>query len=131
MSASPVATSVDYEPTGAEDFINVVRLRGRISGEPLEVQLPSGDKLVTFRLVVPRAPVTRRAADSERRLPTIDTIDCVAKTAALRRKLLATSRDPAVDVTGTLRRRFYRGPGGLGSRYEVELTSLSRCPSSV
>lgn len=92
---------------------NQVVLTGRISGEPQERELPSGDRVVTFRLVVPRDEGG------------VDTIDCSAWTAVLRRKALAMV-DADAHVIGELRRRFWQSPKGLASRYEVETSSLER-----
>lgn len=92
---------------------NQVVLTGRISGEPAERELPSGDRVVTFRIVVPRDEGG------------VDTIDCAAWSAALRRKALSMV-DTEAHVIGQLRRRFWQSPKGLASRYEVEALSLER-----
>lgn len=92
---------------------NHVVLTGRISGEPEERELPSGDRVVTFRLVVPRDDGG------------VDTIDCAAWGAALRRRAL-TMVDAEAHLTGQLHRRFWQSPKGLASRYEVEALSLER-----
>ncbi len=44
----------------------------------------------------------------------------------MRKKVLGTAANTDVELTGSLRRRFYRGAGGLGSRYEVEVASLTK-----
>jgi single-strand DNA-binding protein len=98
-------------------------LLGRLADVALERVLPSGDTLVTFRLVVPRPPEKRQALTG-RRAPTIDTVDCVAWGARERKRLLAQSGGCELEVWGALRRRFYRGPGGLGSRYEVSVEKV-------
>lgn len=92
---------------------NQVSLIGRISGEPIERELPSGDKVVTFRIVVPREEGG------------VDTIDCSAWTSVLRRKAL-TMTDSEAAVTGALRRRFWQSGKGVASRYEVEALTLER-----
>ena len=58
MTATSAATKA--EPTGQGGssptrHCNAVRLVGRVSGVPEERELPSGDRVVTFRLVVERA----------------------------------------------------------------------------
>lgn len=48
---------------GTSRSSNVVRLAGRVSGPPSERELPSGDRLVTFRLVITRerTPMTAKS----------------------------------------------------------------------
>ena len=98
-----------------ETSVNTVELSGRVSGEPSARSLPSGDELVTLRLVVARpagGPV--------------DTIDLACWSAASRRSAGRVNDGDHVHATGALRRRFFRTPGGAASRYEVEVTKLSR-----
>jgi single-strand DNA-binding protein len=98
---------------------NEVLLVGRLAAPAEERTLPSGDVLVTFRLVVQRPPGGRSTA---RRVPTVDTLDCVAWRAPVRRSVLGWSAGAEVEVTGALRRRFWRGPTGAASRCEVEVS---------
>jgi single-strand DNA-binding protein len=107
---------------GAESGANEVLLTGRVSGEPQERELPSGDRVVQFRVVVRRA--TPRPGGGSR--ASVDTIDVSCWTKALQRKALRCSPGDAVTVHGALRRRFWRAPGGPASRYEVEVTALER-----
>jgi len=98
-----------------ETSVNTVELSGRVSGEPEARELPSGDQLVTMRLVVAR--------------PTggpVDTIDLACWSPSARRSAGRVADGDHVHVTGALRRRFFRTPGGAASRYEVEVTKLSR-----
>lgn len=101
---------------------NDVVLAGRLSAPAEERTLPSGDVLVSFRVVIGRPPETRTRS----RAPAIDTIDCVAWTAALRRTALAWAAGDSVEVTGALRRRFWRAGGGAASRTEVEVLKARR-----
>lgn len=101
---------------------NDVVLAGRLSAPPEERALPSGDVLVSFRVVVGRPPETRTRS----RAPAIDTIDCVAWTAGLRRTVLAWTAGDSVEITGALRRRFWRAGGGAASRTEVEVLRARR-----
>jgi single-strand DNA-binding protein len=94
---------------------NEVRLCGRVAAAPQERVLPSGDPLVTFRLVVARA---ERAG--------VDTIDCVAWSARVRRVAVRWGPGDVVAVDGALRRRFWRGGQGPRSRYEVEVGAARR-----
>ena len=104
---------------------NDVALRGRVSGEPQVRELPSGDALVSWRLVVNRPPGSRRSPEGVR-ATTVDTLDCVAWTAGLRREARALVDGDVVEVSGALRRRFWRSGAGAASRYEVEVSALTR-----
>jgi single-strand DNA-binding protein len=94
--------------------VNEVRLTGRLGAPPNRTVLPSGDEVLTFRLVVPRGP-------DDRRPPSVDTVDCSVWPAGMRRRAGSWVEGDEVAVTGRLRRRFWRGPGGLRSRYEVDV----------
>lgn len=98
---------------------NEVFLRGRLAAEPDERTLPSGDELVAFRLSVPRPPGEKVRVDS---------IDCATMSPRVRRCLERAEPGAELEVTGALRRRFWRSAAGLGSRYEVLVSSarLSR-----
>ena len=105
---------------------NEVALVGRVSAPATERVLPSGDVLLTWRLVVDRPP-SRRPLPAGLRAVTIDTIDCVAWTSGVRRTAVGFAAGDVVRVQGSLRRRFWRGGGGgLGSRYEVEVAAAKR-----
>lgn len=93
---------------------NEVRLVGRVSGSPEEKVLPSGDRLWSFRVVVARAAPRGRQ--------TVDALECVAWSSRVRRSV-ATWRDgDVVELSGALRRRFYRAGAATVSRVEVEAT---------
>ena len=101
--------------------INEVRLVGRVSGVA-QATLPSGDEIVTFRVVTDRLASQR--GPSGRVM--VDTLDCVAFSAAVRRKVLSLSDGDWVEVAGALRRRFWRGASGASSRTEVEVRRVTR-----
>ena len=96
---------------------NEVRLVGRVSGEPEERVLPSGDRLLTFRVVVAR--------DQPRGRQTVDALECVAWSARSRRSVARWADGDVVELSGSLRRRFYRAGAATVSRVEVE-TSRGR-----
>ena len=99
-----------------EDFsLNDLLLRGRVSAAAVEKELPSGDKLVEFRLIVSR----------ERR-DGVDTLDIGAWSAKSRRMALSLKPDEWVEVSGAVHRRFWTGAGGLASRWQVEAVEISR-----
>ncbi|GAC1444142.1 MAG: hypothetical protein NVS3B26_11240 [Mycobacteriales bacterium] len=104
---------------------NEVTLVGRVSAPAHECALPSGDVLTAWRLVVDRPP-SRRTMPVGTRAVTIDTIDCVAWAAGVRRTVRSFAAGDVVRVQGSLRRRFWRGGGGLSSRCEVEVGSAKR-----
>lgn len=103
------------------DDNNSVRLMGRISAPPESRILPSGDELVSFRLVVRRSPAARKRSKQ-----VVDTIECSAWRAALRRSISQMPPGTEVEVTGELRRRFSRGGQGVASWVSVEVDSCRR-----
>lgn len=103
---------------------NEVLLVGRVAAVPEERELPSGDALMTWRMVVERA-VTRKLPEGVRS-PSVDTFDCVAWTPALRRTAEGLQDGDVVEVHGALRRRFWRAGPAAVSRCEVEVSALRR-----
>jgi single-strand DNA-binding protein len=108
-------------PPAREQSMNAVRLSGRVSAAPEARMLPSGDEVVSFRLVVPRSPAARRRSRQR-----VDTIECSAWTARLRRSVRRLEAGDAVTVTGELRRRFTRGASGPMSWVNVDLDTCER-----
>ncbi|MEA2716890.1 MAG: single-strand DNA-binding protein [Actinomycetota bacterium] len=84
---------------------NVVAVVGRLARPPEVRELPSGDRLVTYEVTVPR-PGER--AES---LPVV-WFEAPARAAEL-------PVDELVVVVGRVRRRFFRTAGGTQSRTEV------------
>jgi single-strand DNA-binding protein len=111
MTGQPRSTST---AASGSDPVNEVRLTGRLGARPTLITLPSGDEVLTFRVVVPRGP-------GDRRPPTVDTVDCSVWSRGMRRRAGSWAEGDEVAVVGRLRRRFWRGPGGLRSRYEVDV----------
>jgi len=103
------------------DYVNSVHLVGRVSatGEPRE--LPSGDTVLTLRVVVPRGEQRRNQSRAG-----VDTIDVACWTPAARRSAARCEVDDQVEVEGSLRRRFFRAGSGVASRYEVEARRVTR-----
>jgi single-strand DNA-binding protein len=106
--------SEEMADRAAEDA-NEVLLRGRLSGTPEERVLPSGDTVWTFRVVVgrPGPPVARR--------PTVDTLECAAWGARTKRSVSSWRDGDVVEVSGALRRRFFKSAGATASRVEVDV----------
>jgi len=95
--------------------LNDVLLRGRVSQKAVEKELPSGDKVVEFRLIVTR---TKQSG--------VDTLDIASWSAKSRRAALSLVSDEWVEITGSVHRRFWSGPSGLASRWQVEALEISR-----
>jgi single-strand DNA-binding protein len=102
-----------YEPC------NEVVLVGRVSAPAQLRELPSGDKVVEFRVIVDRK--ARRGRKRE-----VDTLDIAAWSASARKSALTVKSDEWVEVQGSVRRRFWQAPGGLASRWQVEALSIMR-----
>jgi single-strand DNA-binding protein len=120
MTAAAKAASGRRKPPAPVlvEHRNEVSIVGRLS-KPAELKvLPSGDEVAFWRLVVDRPPGVTRAG--------FDTIDCTAFTARVRRAALGWKPGATVEVTGSLRRRFWRGNGGLASACEVLVATAVR-----
>ncbi len=102
----------------ATEAENHVRLVGRVAATPQVTALPSGDEVVTWRLIVERT--------GAKQAPYVDTLECAAWTARTRRSARSWTAGDVVTVDGALRRRFWRGAQGPRSRYEVEVSSVRR-----
>lgn len=117
-------TATDPATTPSVDHLNQVTLVGRLADGAVERTLPSGDLLVDFRVTVDRPE--RRSQDRRSR-SRVDALDCVAWTSRLRRQVLGWRAGDVVEVTGSLRRRFWRAPSGAAaSRYEIEVEQVRR-----
>ncbi|GAC1330351.1 MAG: hypothetical protein NVSMB13_18410 [Mycobacteriales bacterium] len=103
---------------------NDVALVGRVAAAAVEHAMPSGDLFCTWRLVVRREGDRRRRGAV--RSPTVDTLDCVAWRADVRRVAAGWRPGDVVAVSGSLRRRFWRVGAGSASRYEVEVHAARR-----
>ena len=116
MSVTKAKKKSQVAEVEEEDYsLNDLLLRGRVSAQALEKELPSGDKIVEFRLIV-----------SRQRRDGVDTLDIAAWSAKSRRIALTLKPDEWVEVSGAIHRRFWRGAGGLASRWQVEAVEISR-----
>jgi single-strand DNA-binding protein len=100
---------------------NDVVLCGRLAAPAEQRELPSGDVLLTARIIVDRDQSAQ--AKSRQR---VDTIDCVAWQPRVHRTMRSWQSGDVVQIDGALRRRFYRGPAGAVSRTEVEVLKAKR-----
>ncbi|HEY0871685.1 MAG TPA: hypothetical protein VGD55_14900, partial [Acidothermaceae bacterium] len=63
------------------------------------------------------------------RLPTVDTIDCVAHKPDVRRAASRWGGGEILEIRGALRRRFWRGAQGAARRCEVEVLAARKISS--
>jgi len=126
--AAATATATGAQSSEVQAARNEVIICGRLSAAAEARELPSGDTLVTLRVIIPRVgPASRTTkATGDTRGGQVDTIDVVCWTAATRRTALRLEAGATVHVEGALRRRFFGTPGGRQSRYEVEARSIRR-----
>jgi single-strand DNA-binding protein len=120
------ALAEDVSATGLVaigDHRNEVNLVGRLTASAQERELPSGDALVSWRIVVDR-PAQQRT--DGRRAPTVDALDCVTWRKTVSRSVLSWRVGDTIEVTGSLRRRFWRTERGPVSRTEVEVVRARR-----
>jgi single-strand DNA-binding protein len=110
------------EEVTVEQTRNEVCLAGRVTSAPVERELPSGDRVVTFRLVMQRdrTPMTAKSRQAS------DWVDCAAWGARARRSAVAWQVGDHVELEGSLRRRFFRDAAGSSTRLEVEMIT-GRC----
>ncbi|MBU6348411.1 MAG: single-stranded DNA-binding protein [Actinomycetales bacterium] len=130
---SKVATSAQPSKTGRSkqvellpefsEWVNRVHLVGRVSSESEEIELPSGESLVRFRLVVPRQLSAREKSLTK---TTVDTIDCVTFQSGLQRKCRKLLVGQIVELEGKIRRRFWKAGAGVASRVEIEVMTINK-----
>jgi single-strand DNA-binding protein len=104
---------MDQSKPSAAD--NHVFLRGVLAEAPRVRTMPSGDELCSFRLTVPRP----KGSFGRMR---VDSIECATTRLAARKAAVRVAPGEVLEVTGSLRRRFWRtGSGSATSRYEVDV----------
>jgi single-strand DNA-binding protein len=81
--------------------LNDLLLRGRVSAQAVEKELPSGDKVVEFRLIVSRL---ERGG--------VDTLDIAAWSSKMRRSALTLKEGEWIEISGSIHRRVWSGPTG-------------------
>ena len=107
-----VVSDLDNE----QDFsLNDLLLRGRVSAPSVTKELPSGDKVVEFRLII-----TREKRDG------VDTLDIAAWSAKSRRFAMNLKTDEWIEVSGSVHRRFWKSATGVASRWQVEAIEMAR-----
>ena len=107
---------------------NDVLLIGELAAPPQVRTLPSGDEVLAFRLTVRSAPDRVRSATklAAAGSPThqTDSLECAAWRPVLQTRLQRCGVGDVLEISGALRHRFWRGPGGLASRYEIEADKI-------
>jgi single-strand DNA-binding protein len=103
----------------AAEHRNEIVLVGRVTTVPHDRELPSGDVITSWRVTVDRAG----AAGG------IDVVDCSAWTARARRAAARWEKGDVVQVTGALRRRFWRAGSGVASACDVDVATAKRLAS--
>ena len=98
---------------------NEVFLVGRVTSLAVEKLLPSGDRVVEFRVVIGREK--SRGSKKE-----VDSLDIAAWSSRTRKAALSLKIDTLVEIKGSVRRRFWRAPTGLASRWQVEASEVVR-----
>jgi single-strand DNA-binding protein len=93
---------------------NDVALVGRVTTPPFERVLPSGDTICSWRITIDRGGGG------------CDVVDCTAWTARPQRSAASWGKGDVVEITGALRRRFWRNARGLASAYDVEVHTAKR-----
>ena len=111
VSKKSVQVQIDEIDLSLTDLL----LRGRVSAVATTKELPSGDKVVEFRLII-----TRESREG------VDTLDIAAWSAKSRKLALSLAPDEWVEISGAIHRRFWQSPGGLASRWQVEAIEIAR-----
>ena len=122
MSVSRSVSRADA-PSGASH--NEVKLVGRLGALPVSRRMPSGDVMVTWRVIAER----EARSTGDRRV--VDTLACVAFHQDVLREVGTWGPGDVVEVRGSLRRRFWRAAAGPVSRYEVEVLHARRVAAGV
>ncbi|MER5644270.1 hypothetical protein [Streptosporangium sp. NPDC002524] len=102
---------------------NEVILVGRLPEAAHIRLLPSGSRLGTWRLIVRRQHRGRGAR--------VDTIPCASFELEVIEAVAGWLPDDIVEVTGSLRRRWWGSEGSKSSGYEVEVCSVRRLERRV
>ena len=108
------------EPSDAAELdVNEVRLVGRVGADPEEKVLPSGDPLWTFRITVGRPAAKRPGPGAAQRS---DSLDCAVWSSRPRRAVSTWAKGDLVEVSGSVRKRFFQAGGVTASRVEIEVS---------
>ncbi len=120
-----VGDSVDMEIIETVQGLNTVHVVGRLGQQSQTKEMPSGDEITTFTVVVPRSGKLREGS------PRVDSLACQTMRAGIRNKVHAWAPGSWVELEGTLRRRFWQGGNGLASATEIEVRTMVRVREST
>jgi len=107
MAEQSTVEEIDYS-------LNDVALRGWVTTIATERELPSGDVVVQFRIAITRSEGG------------VDTIDLESWSAKTRRTALSLKDGEWVEISGSIRRRFWKSASGLASRWQVVTNEIKR-----
>jgi single-strand DNA-binding protein len=107
MTKAATVEEVDYS-------LNDVALRGWVTTIASERELPSGDLVVQFRIAITRPEGG------------VDTIDLESWSAKTRRTASSLKDGEWIEVSGSIRRRFWKSGAGLASRWQVVTAEIKR-----
>jgi len=105
--------------------INEVHLIGKLGQHVFIKEMPSGDVLTTFTVIVPRSRKPRIGNQK------VDSLACHTLKSTIRTKVESWPAGSWVEIHGELRRRFWQGGKGLGSATEIEVRTLIRMREST
>jgi len=109
------STKTDKIETQDDFSLNDVLLRGRVSAQAITKEMPSGDKVVEFRLII-----TRELREG------VDTLDIGAWSSKSRKTALTLKSGQWIEISGSIHRRFWQSPTGVASRWQVEAAEIVR-----
>ena len=98
--------------------VNEVRLVGRLGSNVDARELPSGTVLTNFSIIIDRP------AREVRGRTKVDTISCQTTRATVAGRLQRLEHGQVIEISGVLRRRFWKAGGGLASATEVDVRQL-------
>jgi single-strand DNA-binding protein len=105
---------------GGVEYVNEVRLVGRLMAEPTERHFADGESVVNLRMVVDRPPGPSRERQKS------DSIDLAIWRGTAKSRVMKWGHDDVIEVTGTLQRRYFRLGGVTTARSEIEVATAKR-----
>lgn len=107
-----------HEPDTDDTPRAEVLMIGRLGSKVTQRELPSGDAITVFSVIVDRP---RHAIRGQVK---VDTIACQASRARIADRVARLDPGVLIRVEGVLRRRFWRSGGSLASAMEVDVVAL-------
>lgn len=107
------ASASGTQGIGSVAHVNEIVLIGRLSGAPEWKPLPGGGQVAVWRIIVEHQ-------DARSPQDAIDTIRCVTYDPSVHEGVRDWRHGDVIEVRGSLRHRFWRGPDGPRGLYEVE-----------